>query len=461
MEEKDEKTRIFIERAKAIHGDRYDYSETVYGKNNKEKVKIHCNVCGSDFMMSASNHVNMKQGCPTCFGTRNLSNEEWIEKAKQVHGDRYDYSLTHYVNIKTPVRIICREHGVFSQMPQKHLMGRMCPECRNYKPSTFEEFLYRARKIHGDKFCYNEHDFHGIFNPMVMFCKKHGFFIQTPSMHFVSKGCPECAKESKAEKQSMSTDEFLERAKAIHGDKYDYSQTVCVNSYTPVEITCKIHGKFFQKPYDHLRSTGCPECGRDIVRQLQVQNRVGTEEFIRRAKAVHGDKYDYSKVEYVKNDKPVEIICPKHGSFWQKPHKHWIGHGCPKCIQSKLESDVMELLIKNGIPYIPQASNRTLKFMGMLKLDFYLPRLNIGIECQGHQHFKIVEFFSGANVFERDRLKYEKCTSNGVKLIYYTDLVELAQSCEFYNDKTIFYNITELNNFITNESTNQEKGLSS
>jgi hypothetical protein len=125
--------------------------------------------------------------------------------------------------------------------------------------------------------------------------------------------------------KKLTTDEFIERAKAVHGDTYDYSKVHYVDMHTNVEIICRKHGSFFQLPCNHVRGWGCGICNKVEKRRLDV------DEFIARSNAVHNNKYDYSKVQYTNTKTKVEIICPKHGSFMQKPEKHMIGAGCPKC----------------------------------------------------------------------------------------------------------------------------------
>ena len=121
----------------------------------------------------------------------------------------------------------------------------------------------------------------------------------------------------------LTTEEFIAKAKAMHGDIYDYSKVKYVDSKTEVCIICREHGEFKQKPKNHLSGYGCPICsGRKKMR---------TVDFINRAKFVHGDKYDYSRTEYKGNSEKVCIICPEHGIFWQRANNHLKGVGCPKC----------------------------------------------------------------------------------------------------------------------------------
>lgn len=132
----------------------------------------------------------------------------------------------------------------------------------------------------------------------------------------------------------MKTEEFIAKSREVHGDKYDYSKTVYVNQTTDVVITCPKHGDFLQRPNNHYMGAGCPSCSGN--------RRLTTEKFIERAKNVHGNKYDYSKVVYVNNKTKVSIICPEHGEFLQSPDKHLQGRGCPGCVRNRVEQTNLE-----------------------------------------------------------------------------------------------------------------------
>jgi hypothetical protein len=286
---------------------------------------------------------------------KKLTTEEFIKKAKEIHGDKYDYSKVEYVNNKTNVCIICPKHGEFWQIPHKHLLGHKCHKC-----------------------------------------------------------CKTGIKSNKTE--------FIEKAKKVHGDKYDYSKVEYVNNSTKVCIICPKHGEFWQTPASHLNGNGCFKCSY-IYRG--EKKKLTTEEFIEKAKKVHGNKYDYSKVDYVNSHAKICIICPKHGEFWQTPNQHLNGYGCTKCKQSKLEKEIEMLLINNKIEYIEQCGKTVFPWLNNFKFDFYLPKYNIAIECQGKQHFEPVNAFGGKKEYEaiclRDKKKKQLCENNNIKLLYYAN----------------------------------------
>lgn len=284
--------------------------------------------------------------------------EEFIRRAKLVHGNKYDYSKVNYVNNRTKVIIICPEHGEFEQVPDSHLRGSGCPICRWKK-----------------------------------------------------------AKESIRKAQGMTTDEFIERAKKVHGNKYDYSKVKYENTETKVCIICPKHGEFWQTPHHHLNGIGCPHCG---------AKKYDTKEFIRRAKEIHGDKYDYSKTNFIGKKYKVIITCPIHGDFEQLPLNHLKGYGCPECGRhfGKQEKAVLKLLKEKYEHVEYQYTNDT--FLKGLKknltLDYFLPDYNIGIEYQGIQHFYPQNVFGGQKaydvVYERDFRKYERCKEHGIPIFY-------------------------------------------
>ena len=129
---------------------------------------------------------------------------------------------------------------------------------------------------------------------------------------------------------------FIRKAREIHNGFYGYDKVKYVTNRTKVIITCPEHGDFLQTPDAHLRGCGCPVC-RYIKSSSKC--RMSQDEFIERSANIHGGKYDYSKVEYKNTDTKVRIICPIHGEFWQTPHHHLRGIGCPVCGSKTYDTD--------------------------------------------------------------------------------------------------------------------------
>lgn len=181
------------------------------------------------------------------------------------------------------------------------------------------DFINLAINIHGNRYDYSKVDYVNMKTKVIIICPIHGEFLQSPDKHIHGKcGCPYCANNVKLTKNS-----FIERAIRVHGDRYDYSLVNYVNNKTPVDIKCPVHSVFSQTPTNHLSGKGCPYCANNVC--------LTTDDFVKKAFSIHGDKYDYSKVDYVDNHTPVQIICAKHGVFSQIPYVHLAGSGCPLC----------------------------------------------------------------------------------------------------------------------------------
>ena len=337
---------------------------------------------------------------------RIYTKKDFIEKANKVHENKYDYSKVEYKNNRIKVCIICPEHGEFLQIPNNHLRGKGCPVCGKERrdllnTSNTNEFINKARKIHGDKYDYSKVEYINSQTKVCIICSEHGEFWQRPNNHLNGQGCIKCSG-----KELLKVDNFINKSRAIHGNKYDYSKVKYINAKTKVCIICPKHGEFWQKPFSHLQGQGCPVCGKERRDLLNTSN---TNEFINKAKEIHKDKYDYSKVEYVNNKIKVCIICPEHGEFFQSPDNHLRGQGCPKCGQmnSEPEDEIIELL--EGLK--PQKRNH--EILGGKEIDIYIPSLKLGIEYNGLRWHS--EKFGRDRCYHIDKLNM--CNKNGIKLI--------------------------------------------
>ena len=284
-------TEQFIEKAKKIHGDKYDYSKVDY-VNPKTKVCIICSEHG-EFWQKPYNHLN-GQGCSKC-RYETLSNkykkstEQFIEEAKKVHGNKYDYSKVDYNLCQDKVTIICLKHGEFKQRPLSHLQGQGCPKCGKKHKISLEDFIEKAKKVHGNKYDYSKVKYVNNKTNVCIVCPTHGEFYQTPKKHLVGHGCPKCGGSFK-----LTNIMFIDKAKQIHGDKYDYSNVTYINSNTKVTITCHKHGEFQQLPHDHLQGKGCPTCAHFISRPEialyeYICNFISKDDIIRRDRTVLGN----------------------------------------------------------------------------------------------------------------------------------------------------------------------------
>lgn len=283
-----------------------------------------------------------------------MSTETFIQKARLVHGERYDYSKTVYLSTKDKICIIDPEYGEFWQRPLLHLKGqtpRIRKRVENAK--TKEQFVIDARKVHGDLYSY---------------------------------------------------------------DKVEYK-----TARIKVCIIDPEYGEFWQAPTDHLNGKG------SMARSGRMKKT--TELFVDQARKIHGDVYDYSRVDYVNGITKVCIIDPEHGEFWQVPNSHLAGRGSPYRSSSLGERRIKQWLETNDIKFIPQKkfpTCRNPKTGRQLRYDFYLPDHDLLIEYQGEIHDKpqcwwTKDTFRLEKEFEerkyRDVVKCEWAASNGIQLV--------------------------------------------
>lgn len=224
--------------------------------------------------------------------------------------------------------------------------------------------------------------------------------------------------------KKLSTEEFIQRAKQKYSsENYDYSKVEYINSRSKVCIICPKHGEFWKQANSFLKDSGCPSCG---LEQVGLRRRDTLEDFIKKANKTHGNKYDYSKVVYTLANNKVEIICPIHGSFMQKPGDHIHGRGCPRCNDSKGERIISTYFQDNQINYIPQYKiGGKFKSKKFIKVDFYLPDVNYIVEYNGRQHYMPVNFKNDQSLAEhnfilqqkRDQELREYCLENNINLL--------------------------------------------
>lgn len=286
----------------------------------------------------------------------------FICRANKLHNNFYRYDKYIFVNSKTKGIITCPKHGDFEQSMSLHTRKNRpcgCPLCaKEEKRMSFEEFVERSRKIHGEKYEYDKSSYLDSKHKTMIFCKKHqSWFSCTPSNHISNEnhnGCPICAKERVTVFKTKPFPLFLEQARQIHGEKYEYDEESYKNANTKMRIFCKKHEIWFnQTPNKHLNGQGCPKCKR---------SRMETE---------------------------TERIL--------------------------LENSV-RFSIQNTFEWLKSSSN-THQY-----LDFYLSDHKIAIECQGEQHFKPIKRFGGEKKFircqENDKNKKKLCSEHGITIFY-------------------------------------------
>jgi hypothetical protein len=294
------------------------------------------------------------------------SNEQFLEDAIITHNDKYIYEFPEgFINSNSSLYITCVKHNnTFYKVLKTHLLSPYgcCKECCNEQYQ--EEFITKGKEKYADKFDYTLVKYTNAHSKVIIKCNDHDFIFKvTPGNHLIKNGgCTKCKSESLHELKNKGIDQFIAEAKQMHGDKYDYSKVIYINTDTQVIIICKIlgHGEFPQVPDNHCkRGDGCPKCG-DVQRRLS--NRLTKEEFVEKSKQRFGDLYDYSDSIFTRIKEPIIIRCITHGYFTSRTaHTHYAdGVGCPNCSgngYSKVQITWLEYeAFKNNI-YIHHALN--------------------------------------------------------------------------------------------------------
>lgn len=281
---------------------------------------------------------------------------KFIEKAIQIHGNKYNYEKVVYVGNNVKVQIFCNVHKeYFLQQPNNHLSGQGCPKCGKVKYSknktyTKEEYIEKATKIHGGKYDYNCIIYNGSKNKIDIWCNNHkGTFSIHANSHLKGFGCTKCYSN-----RINDTEGFVSKAKIKHGNNFSYEDTFYIKSTLKVKIFCNNHkGYFFQTPSNHLNGFGCNVCA--LIKQ-----------------------------------------------------------------ESKAVTEITDFLLQNNISYLKEYRFHDCKNILPLPFDFYLPEHNICIEYDGKQHFKKSTWYDDEGLKEiqkRDLIKTEYCIDNKIKLL--------------------------------------------
>lgn len=237
-----------------------------------------------------------------------MTKNEFIEKARKVHGDKYDYSKVEIEKTADKIIIICPRHGEFEQVANSHLQGRGCAMCSG-KKFSLQDYIEKANKIWNNKYDYSKFEWKGINQKVCIICPEHGEFWQLPNNHLKGEcGCLECRGKSKNFKAITGIEDLKRISKEKFNDKFDFSKSVWKGSREKIEIICPKHGSFWTLPRQFtLNMCGCPKCGN--IKYTNV-------DFIKECEKIHKNKnYDYSKVKYIKSTEPITIICKNMVSF--------------------------------------------------------------------------------------------------------------------------------------------------
>lgn len=239
---------------------------------------------------------------------RKLTTDNFIEKSKIKHGDRYDYSKSIYINRRTKLTIICNLHGEFLQEAGSHMQGgRGCPKCSHNVRSTSSDFIEKANKVHNHKYRYENIEYRNAHSKVDIEYLIHGMFEQTPNSHLKGSGCQKCNNYNRI----VNTENFIKKANLKHNNFYNYDKSV----YTPngkTTIICPIHGDFEQRVSNHLQGSGCTKC---------FNKRSKLEEEIYKFAKTLDNSAEYSNKNLIGME--LDIILPRfkmaievNGEYW-------------------------------------------------------------------------------------------------------------------------------------------------
>lgn len=302
------KKKEFIKKANRIHNNKYDYSQVNY-INNRKKVCIICPVHG-EFWQNPDSHINKKCGCYKCSNSYPLTKESFIKKANEIHNCIYNYEKVKYINNHTKVIIICSEHGVFKQTPQKHLSGNKCPKCSDHYQMTKRDFIKKARKVHGFRYDYTKSKYKKVKEDIKIICKKHGSFYQQPDNHLQGRGCPFCTRKSEAKVKKLLKKYFknweIISNKKIWNKYKNYNHRRFCDFWLEkdgIKIMVEYDGQQHFKP---VRFNGMSiKNAQKIFKETKIKDKLDSEFCIENNIILHRIKYDESKEESIKKLKDI------------------------------------------------------------------------------------------------------------------------------------------------------------
>lgn len=257
-------TQSFIAEAKQIHKENYIYEKTIY-THSLEPLIVTCSTCKQDFKILKYNFLKGSEPCSCHKDKRYL--DSFILRAKTKFPN-FDYTNTNYNKSKQEVNIYCSLHEEFTIATYHFLNSEYgCPSCgREATRIPYEVALQRSIDTHQDTYIYGDkfkNSYKSFTQPAIITCKLHGEFKQTPKIHSEGNGCKECNYAARR----LPVQEFINKAKLIHNNKYTYD-AIFIESYNKakdyVSILCPIHGRFDQWAYNHLQGRGCWQCSKEI-----------------------------------------------------------------------------------------------------------------------------------------------------------------------------------------------------
>ncbi|AOQ26834.1 hypothetical protein [Vibrio phage S4-7] len=274
---------------------------------------------------------------------KKLSFEDFVKRAREVHGDKYNYYEDGYTSSNNLIKVNCKNHGDFKTTPARHTHNKVkCPKCNqeDRKQRLIQKYTLRVKENTEDKVKVVDW---GIFenerSSVEGDCKQHGNFKSTVYSIIKTKhnGCPKC-------KSLLEGEVFIKKAVELHGDRYVYDKYDYISSRDFMDILCVKHNKVFQqRPSAHLQGQNCPECGKEA----SIENsRMSKDDFVKKCTEIHGSLYDYSNTVYEGIKTPCKVKCPVHGEISIKPSTLLMGDGCKLCSKEEYRKKYEDSFLK-------------------------------------------------------------------------------------------------------------------
>ena len=329
--------KTFIAQCEALFPGMLDFKNFAFIDEDTETI-FTCMACHYEYlriptvMLKAGSH-----GCGVCVGGVKDSIETFLAKIRLKGFDKlYDYRQVVYINAITKIKLVCKKNGhEFEITPGHHLGGDGCRRCNGFY-RTRSEFINLSQEKFGDgSFNYNDVIFVDMRTPVSLTCKYGHRFETTPGVHLSPGslgGCKECQSIGISIRRSYTQDQWIELARKVHDDFYNYDNTVYSCSSEHVTIKCPIDGDFQQSPVSHLSGCGCPKCGIRKSAEAKVYTEADKEVILAELNKIHKGLYKYGKIFNDSSGKLyIQVICEKHDLFIQRLDHHKNEHGCKNC----------------------------------------------------------------------------------------------------------------------------------
>jgi len=399
----------------------------VYTKAISTILKLKCNVDGTEWDADYNRFVNSKIGCKICAIKKNSDRlrtpQKEVDEKVKIRLKEINASLTElfiFKNTKSRLKLKCNidghewvrdYHGVIN-------LKTGCPRCDGqviYQEEAQERVNNRLKKINASlkvPFIYKNN-----YSRPSLICNKKGHEWNPTYHEFIhgGNGCPKCAGRDLSKKEiNEKVNSALKDINASLIEPFIYT-----NNESILKLKCNIDGHEWDiRYYNLINRKGCAKCA-GVLKYTQKE---AYQIVSKKCKLMNYELLE--SFEYITTiETKIKLKCKKCDHVWDISfaNLHYNRSGCPHCNISKGEKEIEKILIKQNILFIPQKTFKGCKDKGLLKFDFYLPKLNTCIEFDGIQHFKSFKFFGGVKRFKqtqkKDAIKNKYCKDSNIKLI--------------------------------------------